>query len=237
MSAEKRETKQINGFYNSLYYEEAKHNFADKKNRFNSYLIKNVLDIYSPGESEKILDVGCGWGNISIELLKRGLNVIGLDYSEKAIEICKKTAKKLGLDDAGFICENATKTKFENMSFDVIYCADLVEHLYPDDFFALLGEAKRILKMGGKLIIYTPNPFHIFELLKRYNIILKKDTSHVDYKTMDELKKSLSGNGFLVKKAYYIESHVPIINEIERMFINIIPIFRRRNAVLAIKIT
>lgn len=227
---------EIKKYYDeSSYYEKNQRNFADKKTRFKAYMIKNIFNIYYPEKKEKILDVGCGWGNISLELQRRGFNVTGLDYSKKSIEICKKTAKILNLDETKFVCQDATDTKSRSNSFDVIYCADLVEHLYPEIYLDLIRETHRILKKGGKFIIYTPNPSHSFEVLKRHNIILKKDISHVDYKTMDRLKNDLAGNGFLIKKADYMESHIPILNIIERVFIKIIPLLRRRNAVLAIK--
>jgi len=235
---QKDEIKQnkMKEYYNSsCYFEKAKHNFPGSKNRFNKYMIKNVFKIYYPQKNEKILDMGCGWGNISLVLQKEKFNITGLDYSTTAIDICKKSAKKLNLDDSKFICKNATDTGLESESFDVIYCADLVEHLYPKIYNDLTKEAHRILKRGGKFVIYTPNPQHIFEILRRYDIILKKAISHVDYKTMDRLIKSLNENDFSIKKSFYIESHIPFFNNIEKILIPIIPILRRRTAILAIK--
>lgn len=219
----------------SSYYEDFKHNYADKKSRFKQYTIKNVLEIYSPLENEKIIDVGCGWGNISFTLQKKGFDVIGIDYFKKSIDMCKNCAKKLGLDENKFLCRDATDTKLSANSIDVVYCADLVEHLYPEIYLALLKEINRILKNGGKFIVYTPNPSHILEILKNHNIVLKKDITHVDYKNMHRLRKSISSNGFVISKSYYIESHLPFVCICEKLFMNFIPLFRRRNAILAIK--
>jgi hypothetical protein len=102
-------------------------------------------------------------------------------------------------------------------------------------YINLVKEVHRILKVRGKFIVYTPNPSHILEILKNHNIILKKDITHVDYKTMKRLMDSLSNEGFTIKKSYYIESHIPFMKVIERILMNFIPLFRRRNAVLAIK--
>lgn len=220
---------------NTDYYERAKNNFADKPNRFNLYTVKNALAIYFPKKDEKIIDIGCGWGNISLALQKRGFDVIGLDYSKKSIEICKNTAKKLSLDSEKFIFANATDTKLRTESFDVAYCCDFVEHLYPKVYEDFLKEIYRILKKNGKFIIYTPNPSHFLEILRKHNIILKGEISHVDYKTMERLKSSLLAHGFSIKMAFYIESHLPLLNYIEKMFLGFVPFFRRRNAVLAIK--
>lgn len=144
-----KQTKMKDYYNNSSYYELAKDNNPEYFNRFNKYLSSNVFNIYYPKENELILDLGCGWGNVSFALLKKGFKVIGIDYAEKAIEFCKKTAKKLNLPDNVFFCREATNTKLKNDSVDVVYCADLVEHLYPEVYLEMLKEIKRILKKGG----------------------------------------------------------------------------------------
>jgi len=141
----------------------------------------------------------------------------------------------LNLDESKFICRDATDTKFEPNSFDVVFAADLVEHLFPEVYLNLVKEVYKILKHGGKFVVYTPNRQHFFEILKKNHILLEPDITHIDYKTMDLLKETLSTNGFFIEKAYYIESHVQFLKQLEKLFLNLIPIFRRRNAVLAIK--
>lgn len=222
-------------YNNSSYYKDCEHNFVDNKTKFNQYMIRNVLKIYYPLKGDRIIDIGCGWGNISLKLQKEGFNVIGIDYSKTSIDICKRSARKQGLDENRFFCRDAANTLLSSNAFDVVYCSDLVEHLYPDVYISFVKEVYRILKKGGKFIIYTPNSSHILEILKNNNVILKKDITHVDYKTMARLKQSLSNEGFTINKSYYIESHIPFMNIIEKMLMTFIPFFRRRNIVLGIK--
>ena len=73
------------------------------------------------------------------------------------------------------------------------------------------------------------------EILKNHDIILKRDVSHVDYKSLDRLKTLLDEAGFLVEKAYYAESHVPGLRDLEKAFLEWVPLLRRRIAVLARK--
>ena len=220
----------------SDYYEKNRNNFADIKNRYKKNMEKNIFSLYYPRKGEKIIDLGCGWGNNSLSLQKKGFDVIGLDYSFKAIKICMESALKLGLDPSRFVCQDATKTQFKAAIFDVAYCVDFVEHIYPTVYNDLLSEVHRILKKDGKFIIYTPNPSHFIEFLKRHDIILKKVPTHVDYKTMDRLKTTLTEHGFIIKKAIYMETHYPVLEIIEKRLLHLIPFFRRRNGVLAIKI-
>jgi SAM-dependent methyltransferase len=197
------------------YYRKRRQNFADRENRFNRYETRNALRIYTPR--------------------KKGLDVTGIDYSRKSIGICRRSARKLGLNPGKFMLAEVTRTGLRASSFDAIYSCDVAEHLYPDVYEAMLKEAYRLLKKGGKLIIYTPNPGHIFEILKRNDIVLKRDIAHVDYKTMERLRSSLAMAGFGVKKAFYIESHIPVLKWLEKALMAFAPFLRRRNAVLAVK--
>lgn len=223
-------------YYNSSeYYEDKEYLYSQKPSAFIQHMIGRVMSIYQPAQGERILDMGCGWGNISLTLQKEGHNVIGLDYSTKSIDMCRKNARTLGLDDTKFVCRDATNTQFDDNSFDVVYCADLVEHLYPSVYLDMVKEVHRILAPSGKFVIYTPNPSHIIELMRSHNIILKQYHSHVDLKSMKRLKQTLQDNNFTIKRAFYMESHLPIMSMIERVFMSFIPLFRRRNAVLAVK--
>lgn len=98
-----------------------------------------------------------------------------------------------------------------------------------------MAEAWRILKPDGVLVIGTPNPRHILELMKRNNIILKEDVSHVDYKTMPVLVKSLRTHGFNIDRAYYYHSHLPVLSIAERLGMRFIPVLRRRICIKASK--
>ena len=120
-------------------------------------------------------------------------------------------------------------------SFDLVVCADLVEHLYPDQFESMLDECFRVLKPGGRVVIWTPNPGHFFEVLKRRNIILRRDESHVDYKTMGRLVEALRRHRFQVLSKRYTESHFPVLRTIERALLRFVPILRRRLLVLAMR--
>jgi len=231
---DKRKQEVIRAHYDDAYYAPLVDSYR-RMDRFTRYRIEKVFEIYMPKKGERVLDLGCGVGTISLELAKRGIDVIGLDYSQQAINICRSLSRELHLS-VEFALADATSTGFPPTSFDVVFCADLVEHLYPEIFKSLISETKRILKVGGKFIIWTPNPGHIIEFLKKRNMILKRDEGHVGYRTLRELRENLQEQGFRIDKAYHRESHLPIFYLLERLFQRIIPLMRRRNAVLATKL-
>jgi len=237
-SSEKKAGKPFIGkeYYNdSSYFDSQISTFMDLDNPFQRYRVANVLKIYTPKKDETVLDLGCGWGTFDFILAPLCKEITGLDFSSKSIELCNELLEKNPIDNIKFVCADAADTGLDPESFDLIISADLFEHIYPDDFERILDECKRILKPGGKLSIWTPNRGHILEIMKNNNIILKPDIAHVDYKTMRGLIASLKKRGFIIKKSYYAESHLPVLRVIERLLLKIIPIFRRRIVILTEK--
>ena len=113
---------------------------------------RKVLEIATKLGGEHFLDVGCGDGSFTV-LLKEALKAeeaIGIEISPEAVEVLKgKDIKAYQLDI------DEEKFPFENDSFDMVYCGEIIEHLFNPDH--LLDEVYRILKPNGKCIITTPN--------------------------------------------------------------------------------
>ena len=224
-------------FYDrSDYFDTDAQHLHDLDSPFQRYRVAKVLELYEPGNREHVLDLGCGWGTFCWALAHRVKRMVGLDFSRKSIELCEGRQLELGLGNVSFVYADARRTGLEDESFDLVIAADLVEHLYPEDSQVVIGEAHRLLKRGGHLSIWTPNPGHFIEMLKTRNIILKRDESHVDYKSMYRLRCTLEAVGFQVEKSYYAESHLEVLSSVERALLGRIPALRRRIAVLARKL-
>ena len=223
-------------FYDrSDYFEEGTQHLQDLDSRFQRYRISKVLQIYKPGPEERVLDLGCGWGTFCWALGDRVAEMVGVDFSQKSIDLCESRLARSPSDGVSFVCADARETGLEAESFDLVIGADLVEHLYPEDSQAVIAEAFRVLKTGGRLSLWTPHRGHVLEILKARNILVKRDVSHVDYKSMDRLKAIVTSEGFVVDRAYYAESHLAGLRWIERALQGWVPILRRRIALLARK--
>lgn len=106
----------------------------------------------------RILDVGCGSGRISQELIKLGYQVAGLDFSEEAVKkavASRVSAKRANLD------EGIQET---DQSFDVVWAGDIVEHVF--DPMGLLKESARVLKPGGVMLITIPSDVGLVSRIK-----------------------------------------------------------------------
>ena len=85
----------------------------------------------------------------------------------------------------------------------------------------MCSEVFRVLKKGGTVSIYTPNPLHLIEKLKKHNFIFKQNPSHLGLKTMAEITGALKKYGFKIDLAYLARSHFPVWTLFEALLINI----------------
>lgn len=208
---------------------------ADLSSSFQRYRVRKVLQIYQPVGKDRVVDLGCGWGTFCFELEDRVEEIVGVDFSQKSINFCEAEAERRGCDGVRFVRADAKDTGLAQGNYDLIIAADFFEHLYSDDSILVLHECRRLLRNGGRLVIWTPHRGHFLEMLKNNDIILKADPTHVDYKSMARLKEMVRDAGFRVEKSYYAESHLPILRGVERALMSVIPMLRRRIAILAIK--
>jgi len=109
-------------------------------------------------KSLKIIDIGCGTGRHSIELTKRGYNVLGIDLSDSQLERAmeKTKAQSLQID---FQKHDARKLPFKD-DFDVaiMLCEGGFSLMETDEMnFEILRNVTKSLKDSGKLIFTTLN--------------------------------------------------------------------------------
>jgi SAM-dependent methyltransferase len=101
----------------------------------------------------RVLDVGCGRGEILRRCADLGVEAHGIDYAPVAVRMAR---------EAGPVCQaDAKRLPFPAFSFDRVLMFDLVEHLHPWELDRALGEARRVLQPDGRLIIHTaPNMWY-----------------------------------------------------------------------------
>ena len=120
--------------------------FVGRRAILESFLEGIIQNLRFEAQKPKILDVGCGTG-ANLEMLANFGEAEGVDVSDDALEFCKMKGLKAhkGL---------AEELPFEDESFDIVTALDVVEHL--DDDIAGLKEMHRVLKTGGKTLIFVP---------------------------------------------------------------------------------
>jgi ubiquinone/menaquinone biosynthesis C-methylase UbiE len=221
-------------YYDSTTYFDADH-ITDHRSPFQRYRVAKVLELYTPEPGERMVDVGCGWGTFSFALADRVTEVVGVDFSEKSVAFCNARLEREPRANVRFVCADGGATGLEGGAWDLVLAADLFEHLYPEDSMRVVTEAFRLLRPGGRFSVWTPHRGHVLEILKNHDILLKRDVSHVDYKSMARMTTMMKEAGFMIERAYYAESHVPGLRVAEKLFQRFIPVLRRRVAVLGRK--
>jgi cyclopropane fatty-acyl-phospholipid synthase-like methyltransferase len=223
-------------FYDSSdYFDGGTEHLTDVDSPFQRYRVKKVLELYEPGAGERVVDLGCGWGTFSFALAARSAEVVGVDFSRKSIDLCDRRLAADPRDNLRFLCADAGATGLEEGAWDLVLAADLFEHLYPEDSVRVVTEAYRLLRPGGRFSVWTPHRGHFLEVLKNNDIVLRRDVSHVDYKSMGRMTALMRDAGFHIERAYYAESHLPGLRVVERLFQGVVPLLRRRVAVLGRK--
>lgn len=115
-----------------------------------------LLEELEPSKGERILDVGCGTGDTTLEIAKKvepDGKVIGIDLSPEGIAKAKEKAVEAGLSNiVEFRVADAEKLPFEDESFDAVISECVV--CLTVDKQHVLNEKARVLKPGGRIVMH-----------------------------------------------------------------------------------
>ena len=104
----------------------------------------------------RVLDAGCGRGEVLLALAEAGVNVTGIDYSQAAVEISRETLA--GVEGAEVHHGSLLALPWPDASFDRVLFGDVIEHLDPTEAGVALRELHRVLAPGGLMLVHTsPN--------------------------------------------------------------------------------
>ena len=116
---------------------------------FCKYFVNDISDCVC-------LDYGCGSGHIIGYFLEENIKIYGVDMSEKSIEVVNQKYEGCSYWGGGRVFKG-DKLPFTDNMFDLITCTEVIEHILPKHMELFLSELRRIMKVGGRILITTPN--------------------------------------------------------------------------------
>lgn len=155
-------TKYVN--YRDYLIESNPFNKESKARRAEWEAIYDGFDI-TPANFPKLIDFGCGAGHFTLNFLKKGFDVTGIDIESVALEILKKRAQKYNLSKKLHLVNNGLYAPIRELEgkFDAGYMI-VTYHCISNDQV----EQKKIFKnfvslirKGGKILIMEPNPLNL----------------------------------------------------------------------------
>jgi SAM-dependent methyltransferase len=120
--------------------------------------IKRALTMLRPQGGERILDLACGTGRHSLELVRQGFSVVGVEIGEELVEIARKDTEEQGLE-AEFVQGDLRELDFDG-EFDIVLNLNdgAVGYFESDEENHRTFEViARALKPGGQNLIQVPN--------------------------------------------------------------------------------
>lgn len=114
-----------------------------------------TLDLAELHSGDAVLDVGCGTGTLLIEAAKRvgpSSSTHGIDRSAEMVAHARRKAAAQGISTI-FVVGSADHLPFPDASFDVVLCTLMLHHLPAPMQMATIGEMRRVLRAGGRMVI------------------------------------------------------------------------------------
>lgn len=143
-----------------------------------------------PGE--RLLDIGAGAGRYAAAAVRYGVDVVGVDASEAMVDVARQRTAGLPVQ---FMHADAARLPFPTASFDVALAVTML--CFVADPFAVLCEAARVLRPGGRLVLGELNRWSLWALQRRLKGLVRPTiyrTAH--FHSIRELSAMLMAAGF-----------------------------------------
>lgn len=148
---------------------------------------RRLRELGGDGRGKTLLDVGCALGFLLHAARDEG-------YEPHGVELSAYAAREAEKDFPGrVVCGTLEEARLPDARFDVVVLSDLIEHI-PEPR-AFLGEVRRVLRPGGRLLIVTPDIGSVSARVMGRRWFHRK-IEHVHYYTRHSLGNLLRREGF-----------------------------------------
>ncbi|SDH52622.1 Methyltransferase domain-containing protein [Lentzea fradiae] len=113
---------------------------------------RDMVELAAPRRGDRVLDVGCGTGNLLRTTGKTGADLFGVDPDLKMLARAERKLRRAGIRarlDRGY----AQELRFPDGSFDKVFSSLMLHHLDVASKDEMLAEVRRVLKPGGVFVL------------------------------------------------------------------------------------
>jgi len=133
-----------------------------REHRGLSYVKHRFVERLGAVAGERVLEIGCGRGEVLLACTERQARTFGIDYARDAIRLTHETCN----GRASLAQADATALPFRGESFHKVFLGDVLEHLTKRQAHVMLSEVYRVLEPRGQLLLHTsPNVYFMHLVL------------------------------------------------------------------------
>lgn len=156
------------------------------ENKTRDFIIQTIEKHVRLKNDAQILDVGCGPGKWVNFYAERGFSTTGIDSSPWMIRLAKKMVKNYLKNRVKFYVMNVAELNLPSNFYDMVNCVTVLQHIFNDNEWkdAVHGMV-RVTKPLGHVLIFEAAP----------SFVLKKRTSHLNFKAMKEYVREFEKAG------------------------------------------
>jgi trans-aconitate methyltransferase len=170
-------------------------------------LAGGVLEWLALGPGEKILDLGCGDGQLSVRLAATGATVLGVDSSETMVAAAR--ARGIAADVA-----SAERLPYADASFDAVFSNAVLHWVRNHD--AMMTEVRRVLKPGSRFVAEMGGHGNVAAIHVALRAVLERhgfggaEDGINYYPTPNEYRRRLEKHGFTIERMALIPRPTPL---------------------------
>lgn len=129
---------------------EAEYNLIDGRNQ----VVLSVLDTLP--EARRLLDVGCGTGQLVVDAARRGIDATGVDFAKEMVDQCETNRRAAGVK-ATFIKASFFDLPIKTEHYDIVSAQGFIEYIAPDEMEEVFARSARMLRPNGALVVGSRN--------------------------------------------------------------------------------